>query len=300
VAIQAEADRVRPMLAVEAKELVFPLYASTKIDGVRAIIKDQLLLSRSLKPIPNEYVQDLLGQPYYEGLDGELTVGAPNDANVMQATTSGVMSRDGQPDFTFWVFDYWTCPSQSYEYRLSVLTGAFRESNFPSYINLLPQILVRDKDELLHIEEDALQRGYEGLILRSKTGIYKYGRSTAREGYLLKLKRFTDAEAVVIGFEELLHNGNTLEADELGYAKRSSHKDGKVPMNMLGALKVRDQKSGIEFSIGTGFVLAERRHIWEVRDNYLGKLAVYKSFEIGVKVAPRFPVFKGFRNVEDL
>jgi len=32
----------------------------------------------------------------------------------------------------------------------------------------------------------------------------------------------------------------------------------------------------------------------------IGMLVTYKSFELGVKVAPRFPVFKGFRDSADL
>lgn len=290
---------MKPMLAVEAQDFRFPLYASTKLDGIRAVIKDEILLSRSLKPIPNAYVQELMGQHYYEGLDGELTVGAPNDANVMQATTSGVMSRDGQPDFTFWVFDYWTAPAQPYHQRLATLQQAFTDTKFPSYINLLPQMIINNQDELNAYEADVLQRGYEGLMLRKPDGLYKYGRSTAREGHLLKLKRFVDAEAVVIGFEELMHNANELEVDNLGYAKRSSHQENKVPMGMLGALVVRDTTTHIEFSIGTGYTLQTRRELWNQRATLVGRLVTYKSFEIGVKVAPRFPVWKGFRDPSD-
>src|SRR5690606_27777905 len=113
------------------------------------------------------------------------------------------------------------------------------------------------------------------------------GRSTAREGHLLKLKRFTDGEAVVIGFEELMHNANEATKDELGYTKRSTHADGKVPMGTLGALKVRDLTTGIEFSIGTGYTAAQRRKLWDARDTLVGKVVKYKHFEGGVKDAPR-------------
>ena len=37
---------------------------------------------------------------------------------------------------------------------------------------------------------------------------YKQGRSTVREGYLLKVKTFLDDEATVVRFEERMHNGN--------------------------------------------------------------------------------------------
>jgi DNA ligase-1 len=61
---------------------------------------------------------------------------------------------------------------------------------------------------------------------------------------------------------------------------------------MLGALKVRDVKTGIEFEIGTGFTEADRVKLWQSRD-MLGvfKLAKYKYFAGGSKDKPRFPVF---------
>jgi len=43
-----------------------------------------------------------------------------------------------------------------------------------------------------------------------------------------------------------------------------------------------------------------RYHIWFNRQNYLRNFAKVKSFKIGVKDAPRFPVFVGFRDVDDV
>ena len=65
----------RPMLASHCKDmsnLRFPVLVSKKLDGVRASVQGGRLMSRSLKPIPNENVQAMFkGLP--EGLDGELT-----------------------------------------------------------------------------------------------------------------------------------------------------------------------------------------------------------------------------------
>jgi DNA ligase 1 len=46
----------KPMLAVDCGDvnaLRFPLFASPKLDGVRAVVMNGGLMSRSLKPIPN-------------------------------------------------------------------------------------------------------------------------------------------------------------------------------------------------------------------------------------------------------
>ena len=69
----------KPLLAspVEWKHLDYSnLWVSPKLDGIRAIIRDGVVMSRSLKPIPNKHVQRILGNsPGIEGYDGELIVG---------------------------------------------------------------------------------------------------------------------------------------------------------------------------------------------------------------------------------
>jgi DNA ligase-1 len=281
------------MLAAAAQidKLRFPLLASPKLDGVRAIVRNGVVLSRSLKPIPNRYVQRLFGSRY-EHSDGELIVGAPTSPACYRDTVSGVMSEDGEPDVKFWQFDHIADPSSGYEDRWAKLKHS-------RYAPILESIYIGDIEALLMYEQECLRLGYEGVILRDPDAPYKFNRSTVREGYLLKLKRFEDAEAVVIGFEERMHNGNEATVSELGRTKRSTHQAGKVGRGDLGALLVRTG-DGVEFSIGTGFSDAERAALWRDRDHLLGKIAKFKSFPIGVKEAPRHPVFLGWRHSDDL
>lgn len=291
---------MKPMLAVEApKALVFPLYASAKLDGVRCVVSDGVALSRTLKAIPNAYVQQVLSHAMLHGLDGELIVGPAFAEDVYRQTSSGVMSQDGEPDFTFHVFDYYTLPDVPYSKRLSDLQSWFRANPFPR-CTLLEQKLIENEEQLLAYEQEMLGLGYEGLILRNLNGIYKHGRSTAREGYLLKLKRFSDGEARIVGFEELMHNANEAQLDELGHTKRSSHQENLVPMDTLGALHVEDCVTGVAFKIGTGYTAQHRKHIWQQRDRLVSAIVKYKHFEIGVKDAPRFPVWLGFRDSIDM
>lgn len=296
---------MKPMLAVKVdkKPIQFPVYASPKLDGIRAVIEDAVVLSRKRLAIPNEHVQRILGHHELNGLDGELCVGPPNAPNLMQATTSGVMSEQGEPDFTFWVFDFWTNQTMPFGERWAIMKRAEKDGVFygQEKIKLLPQVLVSNELELRTYESSMLAQGYEGVMVRSPQGIYKYGRSTEREGYLLKVKRFEDSEAVVIGFEEKMHNGNEATIDETGHTKRSSHKDNLVPMGTLGALIVRDVVTGIEFNIGTGFDDHMRNVIWAQPGKYHGQIVTYKHFaNAGVVEKPRFPVFKAFRDVRDM
>lgn len=289
---------MKPMLAGVVKEelLDFPYIVSPKLDGIRCIIKDGVALSRSLKPIPNRYIQEILGKAVYEGFDGELIIGSPTDPNAMQNTTKGVMSFIGEPPFIYFVFDSWNNPEVGHDDRFMSLLIP----NMHPHIRFLPHDIVYNAESLVEYEKAILSIGFEGVILRKPEAGYKYGRATMKQGNLLKLKRFTDDEAMVIGFVEEMHNANEATTDELGNTKRSSHQENKVGKNTLGALLVRDCKSNIPFNIGSGFSADQRKEIWDNQEKYLHKYVTYKHFPIGVKDAPRFPTFKCFRDKDDI
>ena len=287
----------RPMLATDADlgKLRFPLLASAKLDGVRAIVRDGVVYSRSNKPIPNAYVQQKFSR--FEHFDGELIVGDPTSKTCYRDTISGVMSFEGKPEVRFFVFDHIGNTSAPYRHRAEHINTAGRGKPSGALTHFQKEVV--DLDELLEYENDCLETGYEGLILRDPNAPYKQGRSTVKEGYLLKLKRFVDDEAVVIGFEERMHNGNIAIKNELGRTARSSHKENKSGRGDLGALLLR-HSSGIEFSCGTGFTDSERADIWTNQSRFLGRLAKYKHFPVGAKDLPRHPVFLGWRDLRDI
>ena len=112
---------IKPMLATEANfnKLRYPIFAQPKLDGIRVIVKDGVVYSRSLKPIPNKHVQSLFRNLH--GADGELIVGDVTAQDVFQKTTSGVMSKEGEPDVTLYVFDMWNQTGKTYESRYNTL-----------------------------------------------------------------------------------------------------------------------------------------------------------------------------------
>lgn len=289
------------MLAVDhdPNKLVFPLFASPKLDGLRGLMQDRQVLSRSLKLIPNQHVQRVLGRSELQGFDGELTHGKATDENVMQASTSFFMARDKvSDDWQFHVFDLHDIDRGFYT-RYQLLSKRLCDINMMNVV-LHPLQRIENADELLMYEAEQLGLGYEGLILRNLDGKYKYGRSTVNEGLLLKVKRFSDSEAIIIGFEEQMENTNEKTVNELGRSKRSSHKAGLVGKNTLGAFIMRDIRSGIEFNCGTGIDDKYRRHVWDNQDKFLNQIGKYKSFMIGVKEAPRHPVWLGLRDKRDM
>lgn len=280
--------------------LPFPMLATPKLDGIRCLHHPDLgIVSRKLEPIPNRFIRESLALMVPAGFDGEIIVG-----DNFQECTSGVMSEEGEPDFFFWVLD-WIAPQGveglAYSFRLERIAKWLSRASAMSAA-LVPATEVRTVEEVLALELEALKLGLEGLCLRIPNGPYKFGRSTVKEGYLLKLKRFADSEAEILGFEEQMRNANALEKDALGYAKRSHAKAGKIGKGTLGKFLVRDIYTGIEFKIGTGDGLTDalRKEIWDNRDAWIGRLIKYKFQPHGVKTAPRLPVFLGRRDERDL
>jgi DNA ligase-1 len=206
------------------------------------------------------------------------------------------MSADGCPAVTFWVFDTYLGDHDFYN-RLKLAEATIKKAGC---VKLVKHIKLMNEESLLTHEAMMLIDGYEGVMIRHPTGPYKHGRSTLKEGWLLKLKRFTDAEAMVVGFTQLLHNENEAKLNATGHLERSSHKAGKVPMTAIGSLVVRDLKTQVEFELGTGFTADQRRLLWIDRAKLKGRLVKYKSQPVGVKDRPRFPVFLGFRDERDL
>ena len=101
--------------------------------------------------------------------------------------------------------------------------------------------------------------GGEGIMLRDPKSIYE-GR---RSDFLLKVKKFEDAEATVIGHEK-------------GTGRCS---------NMCGAIRVRGD-DGTLFKIGSGFTDAQR-----MKPPKLGARVTYKYMGKSDAGKPRFPIF---------
>lgn len=294
----------RPMKGDDAdlSRLVFPYMVTPKIDGHRCLIKDGVALTSALKPFPNQYIQGYFSGGQYDGLDGELVVGPPNDPDVFRRTSSGVRRRDGSPDFTLWAFDRWDYPDTARE-RYEVLNSRAELKSYGDRIRPVVQLLAKSASDLAEAEKFFVGCGYEGVMLRHPDSPYKFGRATVKENYLLKLKRFTDAEAEIIGFVEQQKNANEATTNELGRTKRSSAKAGKVGKGTLGTLVVRalnGRYKGVEFEVSTGLDDDLRQHIWYSQEQHLGTVITFKYQDIGGYDKPRIPVFKGWRDREEV
>lgn len=292
----------RPMLAADISEdlekLRYPVYVTPKLDGVRALVFPDGVYSRSMKKIPNLRVQREFSRAEFVGLDGELIVGEPTAPDAYRRTQSVTARIEDATPVRFYVFDMFDIPNTAYRTRAQEAADAIGLGCVQ-----VESTRVHSTEELQALETRYLEQGYEGLILRSPEGLYKNGRSTVKEQGMLKLKRFVDGEAEIIGIEEEMHNGNTATTNELGRTARSSHAAGLVGKGRMGALLVRDVVTGVEFKIGTGFTADDRVKFWKRFADGPGDfqhVVKYKHFAIGAKDKPRFPTYIGLREGWDL
>jgi len=270
-------------------QIKYPVYASPKLDGIRCLIIDGVPVSRNLKPIPNKHIQNSLKALNLPKLDGELMLKS-GDFNSVQ---SAIMSESGKPDFEYVVFDNFETEAYGYVKRFVSIP------NIDSpLVKKISNLFIESPKQMEKQYDLWIGQGYEGAIIRDMRGIYKNGRSTLKQGWMLKLKTFQDAEAVIVGREELMHNNNEATTDKLGQTVRSSHKDNQEAGDTLGSLLV--EYNGIQFKIGTGFDNAERARLWAMGDRLNGKLVTFKFQELSKYGVPRFPVYKGIRHEDDV
>lgn len=281
----------KPLLAgnLILAQQTYPVICSPKLDGIRCLIVLGRALSRTFLPIPNNHTRNTLEQDFQNSSavhDGEIII----EGLKFNEISSAIMSEEGEPDFKYIRFDCITNPTDPYYLRIQNLRGN----------DIVRTDIAQNEEQLLKLEQEYLDLGYEGLMARSHDGIYKEGRSTTKEQILLKLKRFEDSEAEVLGFIEQMKNENVITVNEIGKNKRSVKKGNMAPKNTLGALKVRDVKTGAEFKLSTGFSDELRKEIWQNQCAYLGKLVKFKFQAHGTLNKPRSPVFIGMRSREDI
>lgn len=291
------------------------LWGQPKIDGMRVYIGDGLVpQTRSGKEWKNKPLKAWAqSRPSLRGLDGEVVPGHIYHEGSFREAQSGTRAEDGSREFTFWSFDYtpsyqWQFPE--YQSRLDEITnlqcrlGEYQEDDaFHCRLRVCPTVRLESLGEVQQFEEQMILDGWEGSMLRRPDLPYKFGRSTNRQGYLVKLKRYEDAEAIVVGYQPWYQNENEATQSPLGYQVRSSHQDGKVPLERLGALNVELLTDrSVKFSIGVmqGVTHSDRDRLWADRDALIGRICKFKhqGYSGGYDV-PRQPVFLNWRSAAE-
>jgi len=289
-----------PVLDFAGLQNTLPLWASDKEDGIRCLICPQRgAITGQMKPVPNKYICMVLGDDNLNYCDGELVCLDKYGRDLsFNDTQSAVMSQEGDPNFVYRVFDYYENIYDPYLER--ALLGQETVERFQTndehgfHLAWLRQYKCNTIHDIEAREAHALRRGKEGIMLRSPGGWYKEGRSTLNEAYLLKVKRFTDDEAEVIGVEEEQENCNPAKLNERGLIQRSKHMAGLKGKGMVGKLVCRWRKHTIY--VASGMTESQKIQWWADPSRIIGKHITFKYQHHGMKVLPRAPVFKSIRD----
>lgn len=305
---------MKPMLASPLHEGIIkqyletqgPLLLSPKLDGIRGIVRNGVVYGRSNKPLPNKYIQHMLSGSLYNHLDGELIVGSPNEGDVYKRAYSGVMTKIGEPNFTFFVFDYLENGELPYIDRYKKL--AMFDITSLSFIRPLPQKMVSSFAQVLDFEQWCLENGYEGCMARRPNVPHREGKvqqknPTEQSLLLMKVKREEDVDVQIHSCYEALENKNEAFINELGRTERSTHQENRVGMDTLGGFYVIYQGEPTKCAPGK-FSHKERKEIWERwksdPESLKKEFIKMRHFGYGADKKPRFPRALDFRGVEDM
>ncbi len=245
---------MQPLVYKEGSDLSGWLM-SEKLDGVRAYWDGKRLMSKNgvqFNP-PETFTKNF---PNFE-VEGELWAGR----NTFEKTISIVMQKDahvGWLELKFAIFD---APKVSggFEDRLNKAKLWF--GRHPSEFAFIIEHKPATSDEYLQNELKMIENvGGEGIILRRSGSPYTYGRSKD----VLKLKSYSDMEAVVVG--------------HLGGEGRNAGR--------MGALLVELPHDKTRFKIGSGFSD-------EVRENPppVGTVITLKHYGFYKSGIPKYPSY---------
>ena len=284
------------------------LYVMIKYDGVRCCVKNQVVVGKSLIPIPNKHIQCLYGNERFEGKEFEIIVlnadGKYNPVTCCRETISFTNSEDVYVEHTCILIDNYELKDFPFEDRFNSLSFLINES---SLFRLPYYIKVTTIEEILHFEDGILTDDHEGIIIRVPELSYKEGTSS-KEGELLRLKRYISEEAIILDVLPAFANNNEPKENLLGNIERSSHLDGKVAKEEIGKFfcqLVKDihdpwsgrliAKKGSCCIVATGNMTKEEKiRLYQEKDKLKGEMIKFKSFPKGTKDKPRFATFQYF------
>lgn len=277
-----------------------PYYLSPKLDGFRFMAVDCCARSRVFKEPPNLCVKEWFSRKELDGLDGEVVVGPPTHPLCITATTSGVNSIKGEPDFKYYIFDRWDMPDSPFVARRIAARRRYeslmRIPEVAERLVLIPQYLVTSPEEAETRVAEFYDAGYEGGMLRRAQSLYRYGRSTEKQADLFKVKESIDFEVQITGFVEMRHNQNEAVTNGIGLTERATKKESMVAAGTLGTLLGIDTRNGEPVKVSTGKMTApEKQYVWDHQEKFLSAYAKCRAGKHGTKDRPRFPRFITWR-----
>ena len=273
----------------------FPVWASPKLDGYRAMVQRYTLVSRNGLAVLNKELQKRYGRQQFEGLDAELCTGPPAAQGVFNATSCVVRKAEADASTTkLYVIDrYEAKDTRSFHNRHNALLHAQNRdvARWGVDVVVIKQVRIRTVEALKKYEAARLAEGYEGVMLRrGDQDVYpqklgKENRSTLSEFNLVRMKRFEYALATILRIHPLQHNDNE---ERTAGGRRSSKKSGiRIDKNLIGSATLVDDATGVEFETNVNSNALRAWRGWKDFEKWRGRHVRYKYQVCGTKDKPR-------------
>lgn len=308
-----------PLLApneeVNLNELSYPLLVSTKMDGGRILIKNGGICTRSLKEVPSKQINEkLLGIAKYTSdknifLDGELYAHNLNFQQIISCMMTmnytdknsikkwnelspNLSREEALNSLQFHCFDCVETEDYSSPYidrikNMEKHAVVLQDNPF----TVISQKLCNTPEQIENYFQEVISKGYEGLIIRSINGKYKWGRATLREQIIWKYKPWSTIDSKIIGIVQATRVNEDAEKTitELGRSRTSKRQEDRHLINKANAFIV--DYEGKELSVPIAMTNEQKTYIWNHQDEYIGKFVEYKFLKIGMKEngLPRIP-----------
>jgi DNA ligase-1 len=270
----------KPMLANDFNDyktkIKFPVTSQPKLDGVRAIVRENGMTSRNgkdlisaphihnaLKPLFEKYPDLIFDGELYshrsEGVDFNKIISCVRKTKPTQSDLD-----ESKKHIQYWIYDL---PSQvgSFSERFTELQNL----DLPDCCVIVPTHVVGDMEHLMSFYSNYMKDGYEGQMIRISDSEYENKRSKS----LLKHKTFHDAEFTILGVNE-------------GIGKLR----GKV-----GTLMFEIEGKPFNAAVNGDHEYLEKLF---KNGNLIGKQATIKYFELTTDNIPRFPKVIALRDFE--
>lgn len=271
-------DVPSPMLAHDynkrGKDIKFPCFVQRKYDGTRCVgVPGVGLFSRNRKKYPHmeHIVAEINRLPEGMILDGELYSDELTFQDIVGLVKRETLKKGDdqkQLKIKFHVYDL-ILDDTPYIERYANLQILFKRYKF-KYLELVTSEICESVNKMKELHSKYVAEGYEGIMLRNKTGKYKYSRSAD----LQKYKEFFDSEYEVIGFKE----GEGLEAGCVMWLC-------KTPEGKTFSCRPRGSRE-------------DRQDYFLNGNSYVGKMLTVRFQELTNDNVPRFPVGIAFRDYE--
>jgi len=170
---------MKPMLPVcwpAARRIDFPILVSPMLIGRRTFVRKGVVLGADGRPLvgPSLAALATFSGPDLEGYDGVLAFGAPKGYEASVAFDDPNIGDAPPEAFTFYAFD-----RGDWDLRREPFADRLRSLRHHLQVEIVPQIRCATKAQVETLERSAVGEGFGGVVLRSESAPYVYGRATA-------------------------------------------------------------------------------------------------------------------------